>query len=256
MHFSGVAPFFSMRYNGKNPEDGLGRERRSSMITILERAERESAKDYVVRTLIYNIINTGLLPGEQLLDQEMCEALKVSRTPFREAELVLAQRRLIDIRPKIGTYVSYIDTALVEEVRHLRSVLEAELAVMACGRITQKELDALWENLAVWKLYIEKGQEDRIFLLDKEFHGMLYRICGRDYWQELVESAAPHFDRTTILSFRCKPMKHILMDHEELIRALEKGDADGAGRISRRHLMRYTENIDAIREKYPGYFKQ
>ena len=93
------------------------------MLTILERTERESAKDYVVRTLLYNIINAELRPGEQLLDQEMCEALKVSRTPFREAELVLAQRRLIDIRPKIGTYVSYIDIALVEEVRHLRSVL-------------------------------------------------------------------------------------------------------------------------------------
>lgn len=226
------------------------------MLTILERTERESAKDYVVRTLLYNIINAELRPGEQLLDQEMCEALKVSRTPFREAELVLAQRRLIDIRPKIGTYVSYIDITLVEEVRHLRSVLEAELAVMACGRITKKGLEGLWENLAVWKLYIEKGQEDKIFLLDKQFHGMLYRICGRDYWQELVESAAPHFDRTTILSFRCKPMEHILIDHEELIRAIEQGDAGEAERISRRHLMRYTENIDAIREKYPEYFKK
>lgn len=226
------------------------------MITVLERREKESAKDYVVRTLLYNIINAELEPGAQLLDPEMCEALKVSRTPFREAELTLAQRRLVDIRPKIGTYVSYIDMALVEEVRHLRSVLEAELAVMACARITQRDIDALWENLAVWKHYISKEQEDKIYLLDKQFHGMLYRICGRDYWQELVESVAPHFDRTTVLSFRCKPMEHILKDHEELIRAIEARDEREAEQIARRHLTRYTENIDAIRERFPDYFKK
>ena len=56
---------------------------------------------------------------------QLCEQLGVSRTPFREAELELAQRRLIEIRPKIGTYVSLIDAELVEEVRHLRAVLEA-----------------------------------------------------------------------------------------------------------------------------------
>ena len=98
------------------------------MITISERREHESAKSFVLRVLIDNIINTRLEPGEKLNEPELCEQLGVSRTPFREAELELAQRRLIEIRPKIGTYVSLIDAELVEEVRHLRAVLEAEIA--------------------------------------------------------------------------------------------------------------------------------
>ena len=97
------------------------------------------------------------------MDQELCEKFQVSRTPFREAELALAQRRLIDIRPKIGTYVSYIDAGLVEEVRHLRSVLESELAVMACKKLGREELDGLWENLAVWQMYIKKARRKRFF---------------------------------------------------------------------------------------------
>ena len=87
------------------------------MITISERREHESAKSFVLRVLIDNIINTRLEPGEKLNEPELCEQLGVSRTPFREAELELAQRRLIEIRPKIGTYVSLIDAELVEEVR-------------------------------------------------------------------------------------------------------------------------------------------
>ena len=57
------------------------------MITISERREHESAKSFVLRVLIDNIINTRLEPGEKLNEPELCEQLGVSRTPFREAEL-------------------------------------------------------------------------------------------------------------------------------------------------------------------------
>ncbi len=179
------------------------------MITISERREHESAKSFVLRVLIDNIINTRLEPGEKLNEPELCEQLGVSRTPFREAELELAQRRLIEIRPKIGTYVSLIDAELVEEVRHLRAVLEAEIARMACEKLTPADIDQLWENVALWRMYIERAQEEKIFELDKGFHRLLYVQCGCPYWYDLVENLAPHFDRTTILSFRCRPAKTI-----------------------------------------------
>ena len=114
------------------------------MVMNCERGEHESAKSYVLRVLIDSIVNTRLEPGEKLNEPELCEQLGVSRTPFREAELELAQRRLIEIRPKIGTYVSLIDAELVEEVRHLRAVLEAEIARMACEKLTPADIDRLW----------------------------------------------------------------------------------------------------------------
>ena len=225
------------------------------MIDVLNRLPRESARDYVVRVLVENIVNTRLEPGEQLCEPELCQQLGVSRTPFREAELELAQRRLIEIRPKIGTYVTFIDEELVEEVRHLRSVLEAEIAAMACRLLTNDQIDQLWENLAVWQMYIQRSQEEKIFLLDKQFHRMLYLLCGRKYWYELVENIAPHFDRTTILSVRCRPTLGIQQDHEELLRAIEARDEARARQIASQHMNRYTENIAAIRAAFPSYFK-
>ena len=53
------------------------------MITISERREHESAKSFVLRVLIDNIINTRLEPGEKLNEPELCEQLGVSRTPLR-----------------------------------------------------------------------------------------------------------------------------------------------------------------------------
>ena len=225
------------------------------MIAISERKEKESAKNFVLRMMITNIVNTSLKPGEKLNEIELCEQLGVSRTPFREAELELAQRRLIEIRPKIGTYVSLIDEELVEEVRHLRAVLETELAGMACEKLTKTALDQLWENVTLWQMYIEREQEEKIFSLDKEFHKLLYLNCGCPYWYELVENLAPHFDRTTILSFRCRSANAILEDHTSLLKSIEKKDAANARLIATRHMQRYTENLTAIRKSFPQYFK-
>ena len=197
------------------------------MLNITEKSEDEAAKDYVLRQLIYNIVHTN---------------------PLREAELELAQSKLIEIKPKIGAFVSYVNTDIVEQLRDLRCVLETHLAVEACDILTKNQLDSLYENVALWEMYIKRGDEEKIFTLDKEFHGSLYKMYN------LVESMAPHFDRTTILSFRCKETGRILKDHGELVAAIENKDKEKAAHISQRHMSRYSENIDAIRKHFPDYF--
>ncbi|RHP62695.1 GntR family transcriptional regulator [Faecalibacterium sp. OF03-6AC] len=225
------------------------------MVRTSERRNGESAKNYVLRVLVDNIVNTCLEPGEKLNEPELCQQLGVSRMPFREAELELVQRRLIEIRPKIGTYVSLIDAELVEEVRHLRAVLEIDLSEMACQMLNNQQLDHLWENVALWQMYIQRAQEEKIFALDKGFHRLLYVQCGCPYWYDLVENLAPHFDRTTVLSFRCRPAEAILDDHTSLLKAIEAKDAAAARTVAARHMQRYTENLATIRESFPQYFK-
>ena len=224
------------------------------MFKIDERLPKESAKDYVVRQLVYNIVHINLTPGQQLDSDEISELLNVSKNPIREAELELSQTRLIEIKPKIGAYVSLIDANIVEEVRELRSVLEAELAALACTTLNKEQINMLWENVALWQMYMKRNDEEKIFQLDKEFHKSLYKMCNKNYWYELVNNISPHFDRTTILSFRCKETGRILKDHGELVAAIENKDKEKAAHISQRHMSRYSENIDAIRKHFPDYF--
>ena len=55
------------------------------MFKIDERLPKESAKDYVVRQLVYNIVHINLTPGQQLDSDEISELLNVSKNPIREA---------------------------------------------------------------------------------------------------------------------------------------------------------------------------
>ena len=224
------------------------------MFDVPERKERESAKDYVLRALIDNIVSCSLEPGSKLEEDAILPQLGVSRTPFREAELELDSRRILEIRPKRGTYVSLIDLGLVEEVRHLRSTLESELARIACSVFTHDDINALYENLLLWRMYIEKKDERRILKYDKAFHSVFYKAAGLGFWYELSERYAPLFDRTTILSLRVRTMDRIISDHERLIHAIEAHDEEEAASIAKRHMERYFENIPDIISAYPDYF--
>ncbi|MCD8371244.1 MAG: GntR family transcriptional regulator [Clostridiales bacterium] len=225
------------------------------MITITERKAKESAKEYVVRTLMDNIVTLQIKPGEQLLESGFCEQLHVSRTPFREGLLELSRRLLVDIRPKIGTYVSYIDPDLVSQVGHLRIVLECELARMACEQFTQDQIDQLMENLAVWPIYIRKNQPDRILVLDQEFHLMMYQMCARRFWYELVGTYSPHYDRAAGLCVCRYPMEELLHGNERLLAAIEQRDVVSARRIVEENVRRYTKDLNVVREEFPAYFR-
>lgn len=169
------------------------------MIITTQKSPIESAKNYVVKQLIYNIVHLNLVPGQQLDTSELCDLLHVSKVPLREAELELAQTNLLEIRPKVGVFVTYIDSEFIEEIRSLRSTLESELAVMGCDTFTKEQIDALWENVALLKMYMERNNEEKVFQLDKEFHEMLYKFCNHSHWYQLVSSISPHYDRTIIL---------------------------------------------------------
>ena len=224
------------------------------MLELPEKRTSESVKEYIRKCLLQNIVSCQLYPGEQIYDDELSEAFSVSRTPVREVLIELKERKLVDIRSKRGTFVSLIDPDLVEEIRHLRAVLEEEVAASACSSFDENDIRDLRENVDLWRAAIDRQDQQKIMELDKAFHRILYLRAGFPNWYDLVESYAPHFDRTTSLSFRVLPKDRILSDHMALVDAIASGDIDAARSLAHRHMERYNENIGEIRKVYPDYF--
>ena len=61
---------------------------------ILPRSVSENARTYAVKVLLYNIIHMELLPGSAVSENELSEALSLSRTPVREALIELSRINL------------------------------------------------------------------------------------------------------------------------------------------------------------------
>ena len=73
-----------------------------------------NARDLAYHTVRSRIITMELKPGDPLNDRELAEELGISRTPMREALILLNNAHMVAIKPQSGTHVAPIDLHLME----------------------------------------------------------------------------------------------------------------------------------------------
>jgi len=221
------------------------------MLEILERKPRESAGEYARRVLEYNIIHLRLTPGEQL--QEKALAIGVSRTPVREAILELRRRRILNIYPQRGTFVSYLEAKRGEDIRYLRYVFESRLAEDACALKDPTLAAALSHNVRQQRLYVARDP-DRFLQLDDQFHEAIYRALGREDLYAIVKEHSIHFDRLRRLSYNLSTSEALVDEHEAIALAIEAGDAPQARALCERHLQHAVADDEVLKTLYPQYY--
>jgi DNA-binding GntR family transcriptional regulator len=97
--------------------------------------------------LIRNAIIEGRLePGRRLKEEELARELGISRTPVREALLVLQAEDLVVATPNRGATVRVHDAKDLMEQYELRALLEGFAARRASERITKEEVELLRES--------------------------------------------------------------------------------------------------------------
>jgi DNA-binding GntR family transcriptional regulator len=95
-----------------------------------------SISDQIYERLKKQILHGEIEPGERLMQNQVAENLRASRTPVREAFRRLEQDGLVERVPQGGVRVTSLDTETIQQVFGIRNVLEAYAIEMACDRIT------------------------------------------------------------------------------------------------------------------------
>ena len=95
-----------------------------------------SAREVAYETIRSRIITMDLKPGDELNDRELAQELGISRTPMREALIMLNIAHMVVIKPQSGTHVAPIDLKLMEMEQFARFTLEKELLNHIRGRLT------------------------------------------------------------------------------------------------------------------------
>ena len=86
-----------------------------------------SAREVAYETIRSRIITMELKPGDELNDRELAQELGISRTPMREALIMLNIAHMVTIKPQSGTHVAPIDLKLMEMEQFARFTLEKEI---------------------------------------------------------------------------------------------------------------------------------
>lgn len=106
-----------------------------------------STKNDILNLLKHEILNLTLKPGTILSETVLSERFQISRTPLRDVLKQLSLASYIDVYPKKGNLVSYIDLESVEQMIYLRSVLEKDIIKGLSGSLTLKGIMELQKNL-------------------------------------------------------------------------------------------------------------
>jgi len=215
-----------------------------------------STRDYVYQTIKEKIINWELEPGVKISEKEVSNQLEVSRTPVREAFLMLAQENLLEVFPQSGTIVSKIDLTLVEEGRFVRQKIEQAIVEEVCLRHDADQIFQLESNITMQELCLEKGTHHRLFELDEQFHRILFEICNKIRTWNMIRQMNSHFDRLRVLRLASNSdWAGVIQQHKKIFEFIKNRDVDSAVKETSNHLELVNYEKEGLKLRYPGYFK-
>jgi DNA-binding GntR family transcriptional regulator len=181
------------------------------------------------------ILSNHLRSGDPLPLERFVQELGLSRTPLREAILRLEKEGLVEVRPRMGTFVSHLNLREIQEMYEVRRELEGLAARLAAGRINSERLTEVERELTAHKL---NGNVNYPALSEagQGLHRLIVESCGNLVLARFIRSLQDHFTRFRSLSLDI-PDK-ILSSHREhlqILKALKQGDGAKAEKLVQDH---------------------
>lgn len=195
----------------------------------------------------------GDLPaGSDHLESELAEQLNMSRTPVREAVLMLESQGLLELRPRKGVRILPVSPEDMSEIYDVLTELESLAAERAAQmEYSNDELSGLARAIDDMDVALAKSDLEAWAKADDHFHSELVRIGGNS---RIMAIAAMMTDqvrraRNTTLYMRPLPTKSN-EDHRNVLSAIARGDADTARRVHRSHREHAKQIIVNLLEKH------
>jgi len=222
--------------------------------TLSTLSESASLVNRVADAVRQAIMDGEIAPGERLSVPEIARRLGVSRTPAREALLLLERDGLVEARPRLGVVVLRGDQQNLQELFELREALEGMTARLAARSMTAKEngaLDAIIDRheAAVTRQDIEGHVSEDVAFHRTLRDGSRNRYLSQSLTQ--IERQITLLMRT--LSAAPRAMSDgVIRDHRAIAAAVRNGDEDAAETAARRHVRNvwkfYGASLDHLKE--------
>lgn len=182
-----------------------------------------------------NAIHEGVLVrGERVREEEIAHMLGVSRTPVREALALLEAAGLLEVASG-GLVVTTLTRGQVVELYAMREILEGSAAGFAALHASPTEIATLRH---LGRMFQESlGNVPRMAQVNYELHNAIYEAAHNRY---LVRTLNQLHDSLTLLpsttfSVAGRPAVAVV-EHEEIIRAIEDKDSARAEQAARKHI--------------------
>src|SRR4051812_49417931 len=215
-------------------------------------ADREASVTNAVRArdeLREAILASSLPPGARLRSEPLAEQLQTSRTPVREALILLAREGLVDIEPRRGAVVRRFDAADLADLYDVRALIEPYAARRAATRIGPDDLARLREvcdRADARGAADDTAVEDQV-ALNEEFHRIVVAASGSRRLEAALRAVAgiPRGSRAAFWHDDAQ-REQSLFCHRQIVHALERRQPRLAEAVMRMHIVGAVEFLTEV----------
>jgi DNA-binding GntR family transcriptional regulator len=183
------------------------------------------------------ILDGRLVPGQRLKEEELARELGISRTPVREALLVLQTEGMVEAAPNRGATVRSYDADDLGEMYLLRAALEGLAARLAAERVTPRDLAKLHKSCDRFESAGMLGTLKELVKENLFFHNTILDVAGSERISQLVRSVTelPLVYKSYLWY---SPSQKLVSAHyhRQIVHALEAGDPERAESVMKQHV--------------------
>lgn len=212
---------------------------------------RPSLKDAAAAYLREEILTGRLVPGTKIDQDEISQALGMSRLPVREALIELAQEGLIDAVPRRGAFVARLERADIIDHYRIFGLIAGLAASRAATSLTEEQLGQL---RSIHESFVAATDPEDKAHFNHEFHKMINRANG----SRRLASVLGLLSRSLpVRYFEFVPQwaEISASHHGRILSALEARDAYDAQRIVEHHVAESGELAVEILQEM-GYWSR
>jgi DNA-binding GntR family transcriptional regulator len=207
-----------------------------------------SLKDRIYESLKHGITSMNIYDPEaelRLDERDLSERLAISRTPIREALARLEQEGLVRIVPRRGVYIVRKTKAEILEMITVWAALESMAARLITQHAADDDIRSLRRLFGTFdgdqvQVRIDEYSETNI-----KFHQAILRLSNCDLIRDIADGLFLHMRaiRARTISEDDRATRSII-DHMNIIEALENRDTDLAERLVREHTLNLAAHVE------------
>jgi len=209
--------------------------RRTAAVSEMGRVRHGSRSDHVYRQLRNAIREGRFKSGDRVMEIEVADWLKVSRTPVRDAIRRLESEGMLQHEPRHGLVVARLDRQAVMELYFMRETLEGTAARL-CARHAS-DMDILDLAELVEREREVQGDAEAVARHNRRFHEAIHRGAHNRY---LEKSLAAVNDSMWLLGRSLMLLPHraqqALTEHARIVEAIRNREPDAAEDAARQHV--------------------
>jgi DNA-binding GntR family transcriptional regulator len=213
---------------------------------VAERHDRPSLVSRIACEVGAELIEGIRQEGEDLNSVELAQKYETSRTPVREALMLLEKEGLVDIPPRRRPRVAVLDPIEIKEIYTVRAVLFAQAAEEVAVSATAAQLDDLRSVLAVMQDAAARVDLDTYLWGNVAFYNFLTAVGNNRVAKRIIDSLLLRTLRLRRLSLSLPHrMEKSIANHVQLVDAFADRDAPLAAALIRSNHLHALEALTA-----------